>query len=215
MSRPQLLIGNKNYSSWSLRPWLLLRHFEVDFEERRLPLDTPEFRAEIAKWTPSLRVPVLRFGDQSIWDSLAICEAINERWLSGAGWPDSRSSRALARAVSCEMHSGFAAMRNEMPMNLRRDPRPVQLSESAQADCTRVQAIWSDCLQRSGGPWLFGGFSIADAFYAPVVWRFRSYAIATRGAARHYSQALLVHPAMRAWQSDALAESERLPQDDL
>lgn len=215
MSSPVLLIGNKNYSSWSLRSWLLLRHFEVDFEERRLPLDTAEFNAEIERWSPARRVPVLIDGDERIWDSLAICESVNERWLAGAGWPTDPRARAHARAVSCEMHSGFTAMRTEMPMNVRRDPRAVQLSAAASADCARVFSIWGECLQRHGGPWLFGKFSIADAFYAPVAWRFRGYNVAVPGPAAPLQEALLAHPAMQEWEYASRAEVEHLAQDEL
>ena len=215
MSPPVLLIGNKNYSSWSLRPWLLLRHFEVDFEERRLPLDTPQFHAQIKRWSPARRVPVLIDGEERIWDSLAICETVNERWLSGAAWPRGHGARAHARAVSCEMHSGFAAMRAEMPMNVRRDPRAVQLSVAAKADCARVFALWGECLQRSGGPWLFGQFSIADAFFAPVAWRFRGYDTAVPETATPLQDALLAHPGMQEWERAARAEVEHLAQDEL
>ncbi len=215
MSLPVLLIGNKNYSSWSLRPWLLLRHFEVAFEERRLPLDTPEFQVEIARWSPARRVPVLIDGEERIWDSLAICETVNERWLAGAGWPRDGRARAQARAITCEMHSGFASLRTEMPMNVRREPRAVQLSTAAKADCARVFAIWGECLQRSGGPWLFGDFSIADTFYGPVAWRFRGYGLMVPEPAARLQHALLSHPGMVEWELAARAEVEHLPQDEL
>ena len=214
MSLPLLLIGNKNYSSWSLRPWLLLRHFDIQFEERRVPLDTPEFQAEIGRWTGARRVPVLRDGAETIWDSLAIVETVNERWLDGVGWPTAPAARAHARSIVCEMHSGFSAMRKEMPMNVRRVPRAVSLSAAAQSDCARVQAIWAECLQASGGPWLFGAFSIADAFYAPVAWRFRGYASDITADSAPLQSALLAHPGMGEWSDAAHSEREHLSQDE-
>jgi len=215
MTEPVLLIGNKNYSSWSLRPWLLLKHFNVAFREEKLRLDTPEFASKIGDWSGARRVPVLRDGTLSVWDSLAICEFINERWLQGRGWPADLAARSFGRAIASEMHSGFAAMRTEMPMNVRRPPRVVALSANAQIDVQRVQQIWMSSLQRFGGPWLLGEFSIADAFYAPVAWRFHGYASAVAAPALEYLEALIAHSSMQQWASAAHAEIERLPQDDL
>jgi len=202
-----LVIGNKTYSSWSLRPWLLLSHFGIPFSEKLLPLDTDQFRAEIPALSPSGRVPVLHDGELKVWDSLAICEYLNEAYLDQRGWPSDLAHRAIARSVSAEMHSGFAAMRNELAMNVKRVNRPLaQVSAEATADIARVQAIWTDCLERSGGPFLFGDFSIADAMFAPVVYRFRGYGIALSEAQQRYSQAILALPAIAAWEAGAANE---------
>jgi glutathione S-transferase len=206
-SRPTLVIGNKNYSSWSLRPWLLLRHHGVDFDEVRLPLDTPEFYAAIGNYSPTGRVPVLREGELVVWDSLAILEYSSERWLDGKGWPQDMAARALARAVSAEMHSGFQNLRSQCPMDcVKRSTEPV--SEEVKRDIARIGVLWRDCRSRhgTGGPFLFGGFSIADAMYAPVVLRIVSYGIAVGPVERGYMDAMLAVPALREWLSDAEAE---------
>lgn len=214
--RPILVIGNKNYSSWSLRPWLLLRHHEVDFEEVRLPLDTPEFARGIAAWSPARTVPAMRHGDLSIWDSLAICEYANETFLEGAGWPRERDARAMARTACAEMHSGFTALRTRMPMNCRRRMQGLVLSEAVRRDIERVLAVWRDCRKRHGeaGPFLFGTFSIADAMYAPVALRFRTYGIEVDDNARAWSAALLETSAMQEWLRAAEAEPESLAATD-
>jgi glutathione S-transferase len=180
MSRT-LVIGNKNYSSWSLRAWLALKIGGVAFEEVRIALDQPQTKSEILARSPSGKVPCLIDGPLAVWDSLAICETANERYVAGALWPTDAGARARARAVTAEMHSGFAALRTHMPMDLRahRPDRGAAVLQRADVatDVARIQEIWSDCLARSGGPLLFGAFSIADAFYAPVVTRFRTYGV--------------------------------------
>jgi glutathione S-transferase len=211
----RLVIGNKNYSSWSLRPWLLLRQFEVPFEEVRLPLDTPEFQRRIPEFSPTGRVPVLHDGARVVWDSLAICEYANETILAGRGWPTDPDHRALARCAAAEMHSGFGAMRAQLPMNCRRRPNAYRWKADAEADIQRVLALWRELRRRSEGPFLLGGFGIVDAMFAPVAVRFRGYGVALDDNARHYSDALFALPAMREWQAAAEAESERLPQDAL
>lgn len=213
-TRPTLVIGNKNYSSWSLRPWLLLRHHGVDFDEVRLPLDTPEFYSAIGRYSPTGRVPVLRVEDLVIWDSLAILEYSNERWLDGAGWPRDIAARALARSVSAEMHSGFSTLRAQCPMDcVKRSTAPV--SADAMRDIERIGALWRDCRARygSGGPFLFGSFGIADAMYAPVVLRIVSYGIAIGPVERDYADALLALPALREWLADAEAEQRSVRRD--
>lgn len=206
-ARAVLVIGTKNYSSWSLRPWLLMRHHAVDFEEVRLPLDTPEFYATIGRWSPSGRVPVLRDGDLVVWDSLAICEYVNERWLGGAGWPADLAARAHARAVSAEMHSGFNVLREECPLDVvRRSRDPV--GAEARRDVERIGTLWRDCRARygAGGKFLFGSFSIADAMYSPVALRIVSYGIDIGPVERDYVDTLLALPSMREWVADAEAE---------
>ena len=215
-TRPILVIGNKNYSSWSLRPWLLLRRHGVAFDEQRLPLDTPAFASEIRHWSPSGRVPALRHGGLTIWDSLAICEYANETFLGGAGWPVAAAARATARAASAEMHSGFQALREALPMNCRKRVRGFVVNADARRDIERVLALWRDCRARFGanGAFLFGEFSIADAMYAPIALRFQTYDVALDGAVRAYADALLAMPEMVEWQRDAAAETEALPRTD-
>lgn len=205
----QLAIGNKAYSSWSLRPWLLLKQFAIDFQEVRFALRSPNWDELLAGWSAASKVPVLRDGALAIWDSLAIAEHLNETWLQGRGWPGELATRALARSVVAEMHSGFTALRSECPMNVRREGAATPLSAFARQDISRIQSIWKEALHGSGGPFLFGGFGIADAFYAPVVSRFRSYAIALPDAdVQAYCQRILALPAMQQWYTEAAAEVE-------
>jgi glutathione S-transferase len=207
---PTLVIGNCRYSSWSLRPWLLLRHFGVAFETVVLPLDTPEFHRDVRTWSPSGRVPALSHGAIDVWDSLAICEYANEAWLDGRGWPADARARAHARAVTAEMHSGFSALRGECPMNVcRRMDRPLPVSAAAQADVARIDALWGIARERfgGGGRMLFGDFSIADAFYAPVAARIRTYALPVSAGAADYVDAVFALPAMQAWLAAAHAET--------
>lgn len=206
-----LIIGNKCYSSWSLRPWLLLKYFEIDFSEVSVALDTPEFYARISELSPSRRVPALHDGSLVIWDSLAICEYVNENFLSGRGWPAQRERRAIARSVCAEMHSGFQSLREQLPMNLRREARePGQLNEQCVKDIERIRTLWRELLGRHGGPFLFGTFSIADCFYAPVATRFRDYAVALGSAERSYVESIYGLPAMQPWLLAARAEPNRL-----
>lgn len=200
-AKPVLVIGSKNYSSWSLRPWLLLRQFGVAFEEILLPLDVPEFYERIHDYSPTGRVPVLHDGDLRVWDSFAIAEYANERWLGGRGWPADVSARACARSISAEMHSGFPALRNELSMNCRKRVKNHPTSKDAQADIARVKSIWREARERFGsnGPFLFGAFGIADAMYAPVVLRFVSYDVALDPVERAYADAILALPALQEW----------------
>jgi glutathione S-transferase len=205
---PTLVIGNKNYSSWSLRAWLLLRQFGVELNEVKLPLDTPEFDARIGDYSPAGRVPVLHDGDVRVWDSLAIAEYANERYFDGRGWPQDAAMRALARSVSAEMHSGFSALRRELPMNCRKRVRDHAVSADAARDIARIKAIWQDAhVRRSGeGGFLFGQFGIADAMYAPVVLRFVSYDVALDALESRYVDSIMALPAMADWLADAATE---------
>jgi glutathione S-transferase len=210
-----LVIGNKNYSSWSLRAWLALKVGNVAFEERRIGLDRPQTRAEILAYSPSGKVPCLIDGALVVWDSLAICETASERSAGGSLWPEDADRRAQARAVTAEMHAGFAALRTHMPMDIRsqhhaKGAAALQRADVA-TDVARIQAIWADCLVHSGGPLLFGSFSIADAFYAPVVTRFRSYGVALGERLAAYADAVLALPAMQQWVEAARAETEVIP----
>jgi glutathione S-transferase len=207
-----LIIGNKNYSSWSLRPWLLLRHFGVAFEEVVLPLDTPEFFQRIGQYSPNSRVPALHVDDEVIWDSLAICETANERWLSDKGWPSESKARAAARSAVAEMHSGFAAMRSQMPFNCRRQPQTPHWDANADKDIARIQQLWSDLHSRFGNDsgFLCGDFGIVDAMFAPVCVRFRGYGPEVSVQAQAYMQTIFALPAMREWEAAAAAEPERV-----
>ncbi|MCW4454117.1 glutathione S-transferase [Flavobacterium sp. MXW15] len=216
MSRPVLVIGNKNYSSWSLRPWLLLRHFGVAFDEVRLALDTPGFAAEVQRHSPTGKVPALRDGDLTLWDSLAICEYANERWLEGRGWPADLRQRALARAAAAEMHSGFVALRTQLPMSSRRQPDGYRWDAAAQRDIDRVLALWRELRREhgAGGDFLFGGFGIVDAMFAPVAIRFEGYGVSVDEVPAAYMQALSALPALREWRQAAAQESERVAATD-
>ncbi|MEA0966121.1 glutathione S-transferase family protein [Xanthomonas campestris pv. campestris] len=210
MSLPRLVIGDKPLSSWSLRPWLLLRHFQVPFEEVALPLNTPEFQARIAGYSPTRLVPVLWDGTLHVWDSLAICEYVNERWLDGRGWPADPAVRAQARAAAAEMHGGFAALRSQLPMDLARVPGSAHWDATAERDIARIQALWASLRAEhgQGGAFLCGDFGIVDAMFAPVALRFASYGVPLFEAAGDYLAALDSLPALREWKLDA--ERERL-----
>lgn len=211
----QLIIGNKNYSSWSLRAWLMLKHYHVDFSETLLALRTDTFKDSIAQYSPAGKVPVLIDGETSVWDSLAICEYINEQYLDGKGWPTEAKNRALARAICCEMHAGFFALRNELPMNCR-GLRSVNISPAAQQDIQRLDTLWTQLRQQHAdkGPWLFGEFSIADAFYAPVALRFYTYGVQLSSQSQSYVKQCLAHPAVKAWVEAATQETMVLAEEE-
>ncbi|MGB3300349.1 MAG: glutathione S-transferase family protein [Phormidesmis sp.] len=209
----KLIIGNKNYSSWSLRPWLLLSTFEVEFEEIQESLRQEKLTERLSQYSPTGRVPVLVDKTVTVWDSLAICEYVSEKYLAGKGWPEDEGWRAEARAVCAEMHAGFMALRHELPMNCRA-ARKVELSATAKLDIARVDDIWSNCISTNQGPWLFGDFSIADCFYAPVVLRFKTYGIPVSASARRYSSFFLEQPTLNQWVDAANAETEVVPEDE-
>jgi glutathione S-transferase len=216
MAVPLLVIGNKNYSSWSLRAWLALRKAGVDFEEHRLPLDTPTFAADIGALSPSRRVPALWDGSLCIWDSLAIGEYVNERWAGGSLLPDDPAGRARARSYCAEMHAGFATLRGSMPMNCRATGRKVPMTDELAADIRRVTELWSEATESSAaaGPWLFGRFSLADAMYAPVVLRFQTYGVELPELARRYADTVLGDADVRAWVAAGNAETEIVEADE-
>jgi glutathione S-transferase len=206
----KLVIGNKNYSSWSMRPWLALRAGNIPFEEIFIPLYTGDAdKQRILSFTGSGKVPALVDGDVTVWDSLAIIEYLAERFPEARLWPEDPARRAHARSISAEMHSGFAALRSECGMNLHRPVRAIALSSEARADITRVQQIWSECRERyaKAGPFLFGAFGGADAMFAPVVHRFRTYAIAGAPEVQAYMDAMMSLPAFQEWTRAALAET--------
>ena len=212
MSRLRLVIGNKNYSSWSLRPWLFLRQHALEFEEVRLPLDSDTFRQRIGGLSPSGRVPVVHDGDRVVWDSLAILEYLAELHPHLGGWPDDIGARALARCIAAEMHSGLVDLRGELPMNCGRRSTLHAISAGARRDIERVQAIWRQPRHEHGaaGPFLFGRFGIADAMYAPVAIRFHGYGVPLDTGSQAYVEALYALPAMHDWLAGAAAEGERL-----
>lgn len=207
MAEFQLLIANKNYSSWSFRPWLLLSKLGIPFEETLVMLRSEDFSKQVEQFSPAGKVPVLVDGDVAVWDSLAIMEYVAEAYPEA--WPQEREARALARSVSAEMHSGFMGIRNQLPMNCRAEDRQVAFDEVCQKDIERIQAIWAECRLRYGqtGPWLFGEFSIADAMFAPVVFRFMTYGITCHGEAGEYMHTVLEDPDVIAWRHAAMEET--------
>lgn len=215
MSEPTLVIGNRNYSSWSLRPWIAMKVAGIPFREHRIALYVPGAKEQILAVSPAGKVPCLVDGDLRVWDSLSICEYLAER--HPALWPKDSAARAAARSVSAEMHSGFQNLRAQMSMNIRkRYPGKGRTPESL-ADVARIVSMWSDCRARygNGGPFLFGAFSIADAMYAPVVLRFRTYEVELPADCRAYADAMLALPAMKEWIAAAVTETESLPQFEL
>ena len=207
-----LVIGNKNYSSWSLRAWLALKEFQVPFEEVRIPLHTGTFKQEVADYSRAGKVPVLVVDNLSIWDSLAICEYIAESYPEKKCWPEDSEERAVARSVSNEMHSGFAEVRGRLPMNCRKRIRISDIGEPLQEEIDRICEIWKTCREKygAGGPFLFGRFSIADAMFAPVVMRFRNYAIPVGGVEQSYMDAVVSLKTLQQWLSEAEQEKEIL-----
>lgn len=211
----KLIIANKNYSSWSLRGWLALKAFDVPFEEVKLTLFTDDFYQQLAMYSPVKKVPVLVDGDINVWDSLAIAEYINEAYLAGKGWPTDRAARAVARATVAEMHCGYTALRSAMPMNCRACRR-VDINDAIAKDIANIDAIWGEQRLRYGsqGDYLFGEFSMADAFFAPVVFRFMTYGVKLSESAKAYQQTMLNHPAMQEWLADALTETDIIEEDE-
>jgi glutathione S-transferase len=203
----KLLIGDKNYSSWSMRPWVLMKHFGIPFEEVWIRLAEPDTKEAILAHSPSGKVPCLVTDDGlSVWDSLAIAETLAERFPQHAMWPRDSARRAYARSVSAEMHSGFGDMRTTMWMNIRASFPGKGATPGALADIERIDAIWNDCLNAHGGPFLFGEFSIADAMYAPVVMRFNTWKPAISDVAAAYAGRVMQVPAVHAWIQGALQE---------
>jgi glutathione S-transferase len=203
-----IVIANRNYSSWSLRGWLALKQTGAEFDEVVIPLDQPTTRADILKHSPSARVPALRHGELVVWDSLAICEYLAERFPEAKLWPADPAPRAVARSVSAEMHSGFQALRQHFPMNMRSTFANRGTTPEVQADVNRILALWRDARRRFGaaGPFLFGEFSAADCMYAPVVSRFRTYKVELDDEARAYVDAVWATPAMQEWVAAATNE---------
>ena len=211
MTQLTLVIGNKNYSSWSLRPWLAMKQAGLEFAEIRIALDTPTTYQEIRRYSPSGRVPVLLDGNLTIWESLAICEYIAEHFASHL-WPQDRAAKAMARSISAEIHTGFQALRENMPMDCRAQLCLLGMNPRLQADINRITAIWQECRNTFGskGDFLFGDFTIADAMFAPVVSRFVTYDVKLDGEAQGYVQAIWALPAMQEWVEAASKETESI-----
>ena len=214
--KTKLIIGNKNYSSWSLRAWLILKEAGIPFEEHRIRLDRPGTAEAIAKFSEARCVPVLQLGDMTVWDSLAIAETIAEYFPEKQLWPEDPAARAHARAISAEMHSGFQTLRTCMPMNCRAMGRKIAIPDELGADIDRIIAIWSECHRKYGqqGSWLFGTFSIADAMFAPVVLRLRTYGINLPESAGFFPQRLLESEAMQEWLLAAESETEVIDREE-
>lgn len=204
----KLVIGNKAYSSWSMRPWLAMTHFGVPFEEELVLMGLPTTRSDVLRHGASVTIPILKDGDIVVWETLAILEYLNENYAGGALWPQERAMRAHARAIANEMHAGFGPLRAHCPMNVRRRLEPYPLTPDARANVDRIEAIWAEARRRFGqdGPFLCGAFSAADAMYAPMVMRLHFYAIPVTAATRAYMDTILEFPATRAWLADAASE---------
>lgn len=210
MDKLELVIGNKAYSSWSLRPWLALKHAGASFTETRVPLYIPGYKEKLLRQGPSGKVPVLKHGALTVWDSLAICEYVAELFPQAGLWPQDPSARAVARSVSAEMHSGFTAIRNAMPFNCRVRGRRVPITPEIQKEVERVQGLWKSCRDAygAGGPWLFGQFSIADCMFIPVALRFITYSVSMDAAGKSYADATLAHHPVDEWVAAAEQENE-------
>jgi glutathione S-transferase len=211
----RLILGNKNYSSWSFRPWLALKVAGIPFEETVLPIYIPGAREKILEFSPSGKVPVLIDGGVYVWESLAIIEYAAEKFPGAGLWPQQREVRARARAVANEMHGGFLPLRRACPMNMRRQPSAIELSADVLANVARIDEIWTDCRARYGGPFLFGAFGAADAMFAPVVSRFHAYAVPVGPIARVYMDAVMTLPAWSEWQGAAAQERWVLPEYEI
>lgn len=212
-----LVIGNKNYSSWSLRPWIAMKVVGIPFTEEVISLNAVDFKERVSKRSGTGKVPVLCDGDINVWESLAILDYLAEKFPQAGLWPADPRARAHARAIAAEMHAGFLPLRRHLPMNLWRPPQPRDLPPEVAANVRRVETIWTDCRTRfgAGGPFLFGRFGAADAMYAPVVSRFHTYAVAVGAAARGYIDAVMALPAWAEWHAAALKEPWILPEDEV
>jgi len=206
----QLIVANKRYSSWSMRPWVLLKHFGIAFEECNVWLAQPDSREQILRYSPTGKVPCLIDNGITVWDSLSICEYLAESYPHLPLWPAAREARAHARSICAEMHSGFGALRNSMFMNVGAHWPGAAASPETLADVRRIEAIWEDCLARHDGPFLFGDFTIADAFYAPVVMRFATFEPALSAHAQAYADRIREVPAVQAWVAGGKGETQRV-----
>ena len=212
-----LIVGNKNYSSWSMRPWIAMRAAGIPFTEEVISLNAPEFKARVSKVSGTGKVPVLSDGDVHVWESLAIIEYLAEKFPGAGLWPSDPAARAHARAIASEMHAGFVPMRRHLPMCMWRPVIRRELPDDVAANVRRIEHIWTDCRTRfgNGGPFLFGRFSGADAMYAPVVSRFHTYAVDVGPVARDYMKAMMALPAWVEWRDAGVKEPWVLPEDEV
>ena len=212
----KLFIGNKNYSSWSFRPWIGMKAAGIAFDEEVISLNAPDFKSRLSKLSGTGKVPVLVDGDVRVWESLSILEYVAEKFPVAGLWPSEPVARAHARTVAAEMHAGFLPLRKLCPMNMWRPVKKLALPADVVANVARIDAMWTDCRMRFGksGPYLFGTFGAADAMYAPVVSRFHTYAVEVGAQAQAYMQAVLAHPVWVEWQAAALKETWVLPEDE-
>ena len=217
MADIHLVIGNKNYSSWSLRPWIALAASGIPFTEEVVPLDQPDTKEKIKRHSAAGRVPVLHHGDITVWESLAILEYLAESFPDAGIWPEGRGARAMARSISSEMHAGFQVLRSTCPMNMRRPKRRLGLPPAAAADVRRIEELWAGCREAhgNGGPFLFGSFTAADAMYAPVVNRFEVYDVPVSRETRAYMEAVMALPAWQGWRKAAMAEPWVIEADEV
>ena len=215
----KLIIGNKNYSSWSMRPWMAMKVANIPFEETVISLDASNFKHVVGAVSGTGKVPVLIDGDVSVWESLAILEYLAEKFPDAALWPADSAARAVARAISNEMHAGFLPLRRHMPMNMWRPVKERELTPEAEANVKRVETIWTDCRARFGAkvqsPFVFGRYGAADAMYAPVVARFHTYGVGVGKVSRGYMEAVMALPAWREWYAAAIKESWILAEDEV
>jgi glutathione S-transferase len=213
----KLIIGNKNYSSWSLRPWLAMKVANIPFEEEVISLDAGDFKTRLGRFSGSGKVPVLADENTHVWESLAILEYLAEKFPDARLWPDEPATRARARAIACEMHAGFVPLRRHLPMNMRRPVLRRELDAETQTDVQRIEAIWTDCRTKFAvrGAFLFGAFGAADAMYAPVVSRLHTYDVTVGAMCRAYMEAVMALPAWSEWRAAALDEAWVLPEDEV
>lgn len=217
MSDLTLIFGNKNYSSWSLRPWVLMKHYNIPFTEKRIPLFTETTNNKLLEYNSDFKVPVLKDDDLIVWDTLSILEYVSEKYLQGRGWPTDIKARAIARSISAEMHSSFMNVRNELPMNCRKKFNDIKLSADAEREVERIKTLWRDCRNKFGskGEWLFGEYSIADAMYAPIALRFDGYSVPLEGIEAEYVQSVLNQPCIIEWIEAGKQEKEVIDEDEI
>lgn len=217
MAELTLVIGNKNYSSWSLRPWVFMKQNKMEFKEIRVPLFKDTTRQALEPYHSDYKVPVLKDGNLLVWDTLAILEYVSETYLQDRGWPADNHARARARSVSCEMHSSFINVRSEMPMNCRKTFRNIKLSSAALREVERIKSLWRQCRSEFGekGEWLFGDYSIADAMFAPVALRFAGYSIPLDGIEKNYVFSVLHQPCIIEWMESGKLEKEIIEEDEV
>ena len=211
----KLVIGNKNYSSWSFRPWIAMKVADIPFEEEVVSLGGPDFKTRVRRISGTGKVPALADGAVHVWESLAILEYLAEKFPQKELWPRDPPARAAARAFAAEMHAGFVPLRRQLPMNMWRPVKRRELSPETQANVARIDVIWTDCRKRSGGPFLFGAFGAVDAMYAPVVSRLHTYDVAVGAVAKTYMESVMALPAWAEWRSAALQEPWVLAEDEV